>query len=134
MFTFSYFIFNTPLSYYIIRSDIILENILFKGTATALATPFNKEGINYLELKRLIEFQIKEGINALVVNGTTGESSTLSLSEKKEVIKFTVDITESRIPVIAGTGGNNTNDVISLSKYAESCRCRWTFNCNSILQ
>ena len=80
-----------------------------------------------------IEYQINNGINALVVNGTTGESATLSFIEKQELIKFTVNAVNRRVPVVAGTGGNNTKDVISLSKYAESCRSRWSFNCNSIL-
>lgn len=110
-----------------------MKKIIFSGVATALATPFNEEGINYIELKKLIEFQISNGINALVINGTTGESSTLSIKEKQELIKFTVNVVSKRVPVIAGTGGNNTKDVIYLSKYAESCRCRWSFNCNSIL-
>lgn len=110
-----------------------MKNVLFSGVATALATPFDEKGINYSELKKLIEFQISEGINALVVNGTTGESATLSTEEKKSIIKFTVDIVNKRIPVIAGTGGNNTKDVISLSKYAESCRSQWPFDCNSLL-
>ena len=110
-----------------------MKKILFKGCATALATPFDEKGINYSELKRLIEYQINEGINALVVNGTTGESSTLSTKEKKSIIKFTVEVINKRIPVIAGTGGNNTKEVISLSRYAKSCRGRWSFNCNSLL-
>ena len=111
-----------------------MKEILFRGVATALATPFDEKGINYSALKRLIEFQIDEGINALVVNGTTGESATLSYQEKQSLIKFTLDVTKKRIPVIAGTGGNNTLEVISLSKYAESCRSRWTSYSYTILQ
>lgn len=79
-----------------------------------------KNGINYNELKRLIEFQIEQGSDALVVCGTTGEASTMTQEEKKEVIKFTIDVVNKRIPVIAGTGGNCTKNVIELSKYAES--------------
>ncbi len=111
-----------------------MNNDLFKGCATALATPFDENGINYKELERLIEFQIKEGINALVINGTTGESAALSNDEKKSLIKFTINVVNKRIPVIAGTGGNNTKDVIALSIYAQNCRNRWAFNCNTILQ
>ena len=111
-----------------------MKKILFRGVATALATPFDEKGINYSELKRLIEFQINEGINALVVNGTTGESATLSCEEKQSLIKFTVDVSKKKVPVIAGTGGNNTLEVISLSKFAESCRNRWTSYSNTILQ
>ena len=79
-----------------------------------------KNGINYNELKRLIDFQIEQSADALVVCGTTGEASTMTQEEKKEVIKFTVDTVNKRIPVIAGTGGNCTKNVIELSKYAQS--------------
>lgn len=97
-----------------------MKKVLFKGCGTAIATPFNDNGVNFDEFKKLIEFQISEGVDALIVCGTTGESSTMSLDEKKQTIKFAVDIVNKRIPVIAGTGGNNTNSVIELSKYAES--------------
>ncbi len=97
-----------------------MKKILFKGCGTAIATPFNDNGVNFDEFKKLIEFQISEGVHALIVCGTTGESSTMTLDEKKQTIKFAVDIVNKRIPVIAGTGGNNTNSVIELSKYAES--------------
>lgn len=110
-----------------------MNNTLFNGCATALATPFYENGINYPEFKKLIEFQISNGINALVVNGTTGESSTLSIAEKKSIIKFTADIVNKRVPIIAGTGSNNTKEVISLSHYAELCRSRCSINCNSLL-
>lgn len=95
-----------------------MKKILFKGCGTAIATPFAKDGINFKEFSKLIEFQISQGIDAIIVCGTTGESSTMTNKEKKEVIKFTVDTVNGRIPVIAGTGGNNTNSVIQLSKYA----------------
>ena len=97
-----------------------MKNILFQGCATALATPFKEKQIHYSELEKLIEFQIEQGIHALVVNGTTGESATLSIEEKKQLIRFTVNLVKHRIPVIAGTGGNNTSEVIELSQYAES--------------
>ena len=97
-----------------------MKKILFKGCGTAIATPFDENGVNFNEFKKLIEFQISEGVNALIVCGTTGESSTMSLEEKKETIKFAIDTVNKRIPVIAGTGGNNTSSVIELSKYAES--------------
>lgn len=96
-----------------------MKKIIFTGCATAIATPFTSSGINFEELRKLIEFQISEGINALVVCGTTGESSTMTLDEKKEVIKFTVDTVSKRVPVIVGTGGNCTKSVIELSKYSE---------------
>lgn len=94
---------------------------MFKGSGVAIVTPFDKNNkINYGVLKELIEFQIKNSTDAIIVCGTTGESSTLSKEEKKEVIKFTVDVVKKRIPVIAGTGSNNTEDAIMLSKYAET--------------
>ena len=97
-----------------------MKDIIFKGCGTAIVTPFTKDGINYNELKRLIEFQIGHGTDALVVCGTTGEASTMTQEEKKEVIRFAVNVVNKRIPVIAGTGGNCTKNVIELSKYAES--------------
>ncbi len=97
-----------------------MKKILFKGCGTAIATPFDENGVNFSEFKKLLEFQISEGVDAVIVCGTTGESSTMSLEEKKETIKFAVDTVNKRIPVIAGTGGNNTKSVIELSKYAES--------------
>lgn len=96
-----------------------MKKILFKGCGTAIATPFTNDGVNFEELKRLIDFQINEKVDAIIVCGTTGESATMSLEEKKQTIKFVVDIVNKRIPVIAGTGSNNTNSAIALSKYAE---------------
>lgn len=96
------------------------NTIIFKGCGTAIVTPFNEEGINFSEFERLIEFQIKNKVDAIIVCGTTGESSTMSLDEKKEAIKFVVNVVNKRIPVIAGTGGNCTKSVIELSQYAES--------------
>lgn len=87
---------------------------------TAIATPFDERGINFEEYKKLVEFQIIQGTDAIIVCGTTGESSTMSNTEKEDLIKFTVDVVDKRIPVIAGTGGNNTSSVIELSKYAET--------------
>ena len=96
-----------------------MKEVIFKGCGTALVTPFTNDGVNFEELRKLIEFQILEGVDALIVCGTTGESSTMSLEEKKSVIDFSIKIANKRIPIIAGTGGNNTKDVITLSKYAE---------------
>ncbi|MEG1142515.1 MAG: 4-hydroxy-tetrahydrodipicolinate synthase [Clostridia bacterium] len=93
---------------------------MFKGAATAIITPFDdNNNINYNKLKELIDFQILNNIEAIVVCGTTGESSTLSLEEKKELIKFTVDTVDKRVKVIAGTGNNNTLATIELTKYAK---------------
>lgn len=96
-----------------------MKKVIFKGCGTALVTPFTDEGVNFEELRKLIEFQILEGADSLIICGTTGESSTMSLEEKKSVIEFSVKIANGRIPIIAGTGGNNTKDVIALSRFAE---------------
>ena len=97
-----------------------MKKIIFKGAGTAIITPFTDNGVNFDEFKKLLEFQISEGIDAIIVCGTTGEASTMSDSEKKETIKFAVDTINKRVPVIAGTGGNDTHHSIALSTYAES--------------
>ena len=97
-----------------------MKKIIFKGSGTALITPFTASGINYEELRKLLEFQIKEGTDSIIICGTTGEASTMSEEEKKAVIKYTVDTVNKRIPVVAGTGGNDTKKVIAMSQYAES--------------
>ena len=96
-----------------------MKKCIFKGCGTAIVTPFIGDEINYEEFEKLIEFQIKEGIDAIVVCGTTGEASTMTDLEKKEAIKFVIDKVNKRVPVIAGTGGNNTKYSIELSSYAE---------------
>lgn len=111
-----------------------MKTPLFKGCGTAIATPFTESGVNFEEFRKLIEFQISEGIDAIIVCGTTGESATMSLEEKKAVIKFAIDTAKKRVPIIAGTGSNNTQSAIEMSKYAESVRSRWTFSRNSLLQ
>lgn len=97
-----------------------MKKVIFKGCGTALATPFTEDGVNFEELRKMIEFQILEGVDSLIICGTTGESSTMSTEEKKAVIEFSVKIANGRVPIIAGTGGNNTKEAISMSKYAES--------------
>ena len=97
-----------------------MKKILFKGCGTAIVTPFCETGVNFDEFKKLIEFQILEGIDALIVCGTTGESSTMTQKEKEDTIRFAVETVNGRVPVIAGTGGNNTENVIEMSKFAES--------------
>ena len=97
-----------------------MKKVIFKGCGTALATPFTEDGINFEELRKMIEFQILEGVDSLIICGTTGESSTMSTEEKKSVIEFSVKIANGRVPIIAGTGGNNTKEAIAMSKYAES--------------
>ena len=97
-----------------------MKDIIFKGCATAIVTPFNEYNeINFDEFKRLINFQIDNDVNAIVVCGTTGEASTLSCEEKEELIKYCVKVVNKRVPVIAGVGSNNTELVIENEKYAE---------------
>jgi 4-hydroxy-tetrahydrodipicolinate synthase len=93
---------------------------IFQGSAVAIVTPFNENGVNFEKLKELLEWHVKEGTDAIVICGTTGEATTMTEKEKKDTIKFTVDVINKRIPVIAGTGSNNTASAISMSKYAES--------------
>lgn len=95
-----------------------MKNTVFTGAATAIVTPFKGEEIDYEQFGRLIEWQIAEGINAIVVAGTTGEGSTLTDEEHKAVIKYCVEKVNGRVPVIAGTGSNDTAYAISLTKYA----------------
>ena len=100
-----------------------MKSIIFKGCGTALATPFNEKGVNFEVFGEMIEDQIKNGVDALIVCGTTGESSTMTDTERKETIKFVVNKANKRVPVIAGTGSNNTSSAISLTKYAEEIGC-----------
>jgi 4-hydroxy-tetrahydrodipicolinate synthase len=95
-----------------------MKNSVFKGAATAIVTPLTKDGIDYESFGRLIEWQIAEGIAAIVAVGTTGEGSTLDDREHKEAIRFCVDKVNGRVPVIAGTGSNDTAYAIELTKYA----------------
>lgn len=97
-----------------------MKKIIFKGCGTAIITPFDENGVNFKEFEKLIEDQISHKVDSIIVCGTTGESSTMSLEERKQTIKFAVDIVNKRIPVIAGTGGNCTSQVIDFTKYAES--------------
>ena len=96
-----------------------MKQIIFKGMATALVTPMTADGVDYEALGRLIDFQLENGINALVSVGTTGESATLTPQERKDVISFTIDRVAGRVPVIAGTGTNNTAHAIDFSVSAD---------------
>lgn len=95
-----------------------MKNTVFTGAATAIVTPLTKDGIDYEQFGKLIEWQISEGIAAIVAVGTTGEGSTLTDQEHKDAIKFCVDKVAGRVPVIAGTGSNDTAYAIELTKYA----------------
>ena len=95
-----------------------MKHTIFKGMATAMVTPMTATGIDYDALAKLIDFQLEKGINALVAVGTTGESATLTPEERKAVIRFTVKRVDGRIPVIAGTGTNNTEHVLDYTRSA----------------
>lgn len=94
------------------------KNTIFTGAATALITPLNENGIDYEKFGALIDWQIEQGIDALVICGTTGEASTLSDAEHREAIRFAAERIDGRVPMIAGTGGNDTSYAIELTKYA----------------
>ena len=96
-----------------------MKQTIFQGCGTAIATPFTEDGVNFDEFKKLIEFQIENEVDAIIVCGTTGESSTMSQEEKKETIKFAIDVVAKRTKVIIGTGSNNTKDSVQMSKFAE---------------
>ncbi len=93
--------------------------MLFKGCGVALVTPFNENGVDFEKLGELIQYHIENKTDALIVCGTTGESTTMSDEEQESVIEYTVKKVNKRIPVIAGTGSNNTKHSIELSQKAE---------------
>ena len=99
-----------------------MKKTIFTGAGVAIITPMNTDGsINYEKLKEIIDFQIENGTDAIITCGTTGESATMSHEEHKEVMKFTIDYVNKRVPVIAGTGSNETYFAVELSKFAEEC-------------
>ncbi|MBE6606673.1 MAG: 4-hydroxy-tetrahydrodipicolinate synthase [Ruminococcaceae bacterium] len=98
----------------------MMKKTVFKGIGTALVTPLDENGINYEQFGRLIDWQIDEGVNALVVCGTTGEASTLTDEEHRSAISFAVERAAGRVPVIAGTGSNDTDYALELSAHAVS--------------
>ena len=97
-----------------------MKNTIFTGAGVAIVTPMNEDGsVNYEAYADLIDFQIENKVDAIISCGTTGESSTLSDEEHREVIRFAIEHTAGRVPVIAGTGSNDTKYAIELSKSAE---------------
>lgn len=92
---------------------------IFKGVGVALVTPFTEDGVNYDEFGKLIDNVVSGGVDALIVGGTTGEPSTMTMEERKGIIEFAVKKANKRVPVVAGTGGNNTASAIEMSKIAE---------------
>ena len=96
-----------------------MKKIIFEGCGTAIVTPFTDTGVNFEEFRKLIEFQIENEVDAIIVCGTTGEASTMTEEEKKETIKFAINLAKGRTKVIVGTGSNNTKSAVEMSKFAE---------------
>ena len=95
-----------------------MKKVIFKGVATALVTPMNEKGVDYDNLEKLINWQIEEGVQGLVICGTTGECATLSDEEHREVFRKSMDFAQGRVAMIAGTGSNDTAYAIELTKVA----------------
>ncbi|MBQ5591164.1 MAG: 4-hydroxy-tetrahydrodipicolinate synthase [Clostridia bacterium] len=99
-----------------------MKKTIFTGAGVAIVTPMNEDGsVNYEKIKEIIDFQIENGTDAIITCGTTGESATMSHEEHKEVMKFMIKYVNKRVPVIAGTGSNETYFAAELSQYAEEC-------------
>lgn len=97
-----------------------MKKVLFEGCGTAISTPFTEDGVNFEEFGKLIENQIENEVDAIIVCGTTGEAATMTLEERKATIKFAIDKINKRTKAIIGTGSNNTQAAVEMSKYAES--------------
>lgn len=97
-----------------------MKKIPFKGVCSAVPTPFNEKGVNIKEFIKFLEFQISNNVDSILVCGTTGESSTMTKEEKIQVIKCAVEVSNGKIPIIVGTGSNNTIQSIEMSKMAEN--------------
>lgn len=96
---------------------------IFKGSGVAIVTPFNSKGVDFEKLGKLLDWHVDNGTDAIIICGTTGEAPTMSDGEKREAYKYTVEKISGRIPVIAGTGSNDTRHSIALSQYAEEVGC-----------
>lgn len=96
-----------------------MKDIIFKGCGTAICTPFNNYGVNLKEFTKLVNNQIENKIDSIIVCGTTGEAATMTAQEKMATIQCAVKTSNGRIPIIAGTGGNNTKQVAEYSKEVE---------------
>ena len=97
-----------------------MKQILFKGCGTAIATPFNENGVNLNEFKKILNFQLENNVDSIIVCGTTGEASTMTKDEKISTIKCAIETVNNKVPIIVGTGSNNTKQAIENSKLAES--------------
>lgn len=100
-----------------------MNETIFQGVATAIVTPMTSQGVDYPTFARLLDWQIAEGVNALVIAGTTGEGSTLTDEEHREVLRFAVEKVGGRVPVIAGTGSNDIAYAIDLTEFACKAGC-----------
>jgi 4-hydroxy-tetrahydrodipicolinate synthase len=102
-----------------------MKNTIFRGVGTAIVTPFENDGrtVDFVKFGKLIDWQIEQGVNAIIAAGTSGEGSTLSDAEHREVLKFVVERVNHRVPVVAGTGSNDTAYAIDLSIYACAIGC-----------
>ena len=96
-----------------------MKKIIFKGCGTAIITPFTENGINFEEFEKLLENQITNKVDSIIVCGTTGEAATMTLEERKEVMKFAIEVANKRVPIILGTGSNCTKSAIEMTKFAE---------------
>lgn len=96
-----------------------MKKILFKGCGTAIATPFDDNGVNEKEFEKLIEFQIQNDVDSIIVCGTTGEATTMTQQEKDNAIKCAIRTSNGRVPIIVGTGSNSTSQAIQNSKRAK---------------
>ena len=96
-----------------------MKKILFKGVGSAVPTPIDENGVNISEFRKFLQFQIDNNVDALIVCGTTGESSTMTRDEKIIAINCALEVANEKIPVIVGTGSNNTREAIEMSKIAE---------------
>ena len=100
-----------------------MKKPLFTGSGVAIVTPFTEDGVDFEKLGELIEFHIAKKTDAIIICGTTGEASTMPDEEHKATIAYAVKKTAGRIPVIAGTGSNDTKHAIALSQFAQSVGC-----------
>lgn len=100
-----------------------MKETIFQGVATAIITPMTADGVDYESFGKMLNWQIAEGVNALVIAGTTGEGSTLSDEEHRDILDFAVRTVAGRVPVIAGTGSNDTAYAVDLTKYACQVGC-----------
>jgi len=97
---------------------------MFKGSYVAIVTPFKNGKVDENKLAELIEFQIKNGTDGIVPCGCTGEAATLDHDEQKAIIKFTMEVVNKRVPVVAGTGSNSTDEALDLTRYAKKAKCQ----------